>query len=110
MQPSQGGAAGGGDIQAQWADYYRQIGYFYGGQQQGGAAPSGQPPNTGGGTSGGPSGSGENARGDAERKVSSLPFCLLFWQFSGGILYEHCVHFLPLFSETNCIHTLSNCC
>ena len=69
VQQSQSTAAatGGGDLQAQWADYYRQFGYFYGGQQQGGAAPTGQPPNAGG--TSGPGGPGENVGGDGEHKV-----------------------------------------
>ena len=44
-----GGAGGGGqsgDLQAQWAEYYRQLGYFYGQQPQGGGGgnqPTGPP-------------------------------------------------------------------
>lgn len=76
QQGQSAAAAGGGDLQAQWAEYYRQCGYFYGGhQQQGGAAgPTGQPPNAGGTNAGpaGPIGSGENPGGGGERKVSRL--------------------------------------
>ena len=82
VQQGQGAAAaGGGDLQAQWAEYYRQCGYFYGGQQPGGAAgPTGQPPNAGGTSAGhagpgGPAGTGapgENPGGGGERKVSRL--------------------------------------
>ena len=70
VQQGQGGAAtGGGDLQAQWADYYRQLGYFYSGQQQsGGAGATGQPPNPGGANNG-PTGPGGSA-GDGEHKVS----------------------------------------
>lgn len=78
VQQGQGGTAGGsGDLQAQWADYYRQLGYYYGGQQQGGAAgPTGQPPNPGGATGGpsgpgGPGGPGEIVGNDGEHKVSN---------------------------------------
>ena len=70
QQGQSGAATGGGDLQAQWADYYRQLGYFYSGQQQGGTpGPTGQPPNPGG-ASGGPAGPGGNAGGDGEHKVS----------------------------------------
>ena len=73
VQQGQGGAAaGGGDLQAQWADYYRQLGYFYGGQQQSGSSgATGQPPNPGG-TNGGPAGPGGSAGGDSEHKVSIM--------------------------------------
>lgn len=73
VQQGQGGAAaGGGDLQAQWADYYRQLGYFYGGQQQSGSGgATGQPPNPGG-TNGGPAGPGGSAGGDGEHKVSVM--------------------------------------
>lgn len=62
-QPGQGqpGQASG-DLQSQWAEYYRQLGYaYYGGGQPGGAQQGGgqqSSPGAGGGVGGGVGGPG----------------------------------------------------
>ncbi len=93
VQQGQGGAAaGGGDLQAQWADYYRQLGYFYSGQQQSSSAgATGQPPNPGG-TNGGPATAGPGGS-DGEHKVSVM-IPLLVVLLENCIRY-YCVHFSP---------------
>lgn len=104
-QPGQGqpGQASG-DLQSQWAEYYRQLGYaYYGGGQPGGAQQGGgqQPsPSAGGGGVGG-------GAGGPEPKVCIAHYCMYRWVGFGEVLCDlHAL--LSLSFIVNCVMLMHN--